>query len=96
MGKIHFAHVRNIKIEKPGVFHEIAHKADDASLDMFGIIKALYETGFDGPLRPDHGRMIWDEDGIPGYGLYDRALGAVYLSGLWDAVASLQRGGNNR
>lgn len=90
MGKIHFAHVRNIKIQEPGVFHETAHKSDDASLDMFGIMKALYETGFDGPIRPDHGRMIWDEDGRPGYGLYDRALGAVYLSGLWDAMTSLQ------
>jgi mannonate dehydratase len=33
--------------------------------------------------------MIWDETGRPGYGLYDRALGAMYLQGLWEAV---QRG----
>ncbi|MBP5195453.1 MAG: mannonate dehydratase, partial [Lachnospiraceae bacterium] len=38
------------------------------------------------PVRPDHGRMIWDEKGMPGYGLYDRALGAAYLNGLWEAV----------
>ncbi|MCX7779851.1 MAG: mannonate dehydratase, partial [Negativicutes bacterium] len=87
MGKIHFAHVRNIKIHEPGVFDETAHKADDASLDLYGIMKALYDTGFDGPIRPDHGRMIWGEEGRPGYGLYDRALGAVYLQGLWDAIA---------
>ena len=43
---------------------------------MFEIMKALYETGFDGPIRPDHGRMIWGEKAMPGYGLYDRALGA--------------------
>ncbi len=30
--------------------------------------------------------MIWDEQGRAGYGLYDRALGAVYLSGLWEAL----------
>ena len=29
---------------------------------------------------------IWDEDGKPGYGLYDRALGAVYLGGLFEAI----------
>jgi mannonate dehydratase len=29
--------------------------------------------------------MIWGEEGRPGYGLYDRALGAMYLSGLWEA-----------
>ena len=36
--------------------------------------------------RPDHGRMIWGETGRPGYGLYDRALGATYLNGLWDSI----------
>ena len=39
-----------------------------------------------GPIRPDHGRMIWDEVAMPGYGLYDRALGATYLNGLWEAI----------
>ena len=28
---------------------------------MYEIMKALYDIGFDGPIRPDHGRMIWDE-----------------------------------
>ena len=53
---------------------------------MYEIMKALYETGFDGPIRPDHGRNIWGEDGKPGYGLYDRALGAAYLNGLIEAI----------
>jgi mannonate dehydratase len=88
MGRIHFAHVRNIKIHEPGLFNETAHKCEDASLDMYGIMKALYNAGFDGPIRPDHGRMIWGEEGRPGYGLYDRALGALYLNGLWDAIAA--------
>lgn len=92
-GKIHFAHVRNIKIDETGVFHETAHKSEDASLDMYGIMKALHDTGFDGPLRPDHGRMIWGEEGRPGYGLYDRALGAVYLYGLWDAIIKCSQEG---
>ena len=30
--------------------------------------------------------MIWDEVAMPGYGLYDRALGAAYLNGLWEAI----------
>ena len=41
---------------------------------MYEIVKAAYDIGFDGPIRPDHGRMIWGEEGRPGYGLYDRAL----------------------
>ena len=44
------------------------------------------ENGFDGYLRPDHGRNIWGEDAKPGYGLYDRALGAAYLQGVFEAV----------
>jgi len=30
--------------------------------------------------------MIWGEKARPGYGLFDRALGANYLLGLWEAV----------
>ena len=30
--------------------------------------------------------MIWNEQGRPGYGLFDRALGAAYLNGLFEAV----------
>ena len=53
---------------------------------MYEIVKALIDTGFDGCIRPDHGRMIWDEQARPGYGLYDRALGVAYLNGLWEAI----------
>lgn len=89
MGRVHFGHVRNIKIETPGVFYETAHKDDDGSISMFEVMKAFHDIGFTGPIRPDHGRMIWGETGRPGYGLYDRALGAVYLHGLWDAIDKL-------
>ena len=37
------------------------------------------------PVRPDHGRAIWGEVSMPGYGLYDRALGSQYILGLYDA-----------
>ncbi len=85
-GRIHFAHVRNTYHEAEGVFEEAAHLSSDGSLDMYEIMKALYDIGFDGVIRPDHGRMIWDEVAMPGYGLYDRALGACYLQGLWEAI----------
>lgn len=57
-----------------------------ALLDMYAIVKALHDNGFTGYVRPDHGRMIWGETGRPGYGLYDRALGATYINGLFEAV----------
>ena len=85
-GRIHFAHVRNLKFNSPTDFEEAAHLSSDGTFDMYEIMKALYDIGFDGPIRPDHGRMIWGEVAMPGYGLYDRALGATYLNGLWEAI----------
>lgn len=85
-GRIHFAHVRNLKFNSPTDFEEAAHLSGDGDFDMYEIMRALYEIDFSGPIRPDHGRMIWDEVAMPGYGLYDRALGAAYLNGLWEAI----------
>jgi len=85
--KIGFIHARNVKITGERDFNETAHPSKYGSLDMYEIVKAMYGVGFDGYIRPDHGRMIWGETGKPGYGLYDRALGAVYLGGLWEAVS---------
>lgn len=84
-GRVYFAHLRNVK-QSGNWFHESAHPSACGSLDMYRIVKALQETGFDGYIRPDHGRMIWNETGRPGYGLFDRALGAAYLNGVWEAV----------
>ncbi len=86
MGRIHFAHVRNVKILEDGSFEESAHLSACGSLDVVEILKAYHGTGFQGYLRPDHGRMIWGEEGKPGYGLYDRALGAMYMAGIWETL----------
>ena len=85
--RIPFVHARNVKITGKNCFEETGHLSREGSLDMRAILTALYENGFDGYIRPDHGRNIWGEDGRPGYGLYDRALGAAYLSGLWEVIA---------
>lgn len=85
--RVPFVHARNIKfMGANGDFHESPHLSSEGSLDMYQIMKALYDTGFDGYIRPDHGRDIWGEQGRPGYGLYDRALGITYLNGLWEAI----------
>ncbi|MFV0393404.1 MAG: mannonate dehydratase [Coprobacillaceae bacterium] len=84
--RIHFAHIRNIKLLEDGSFEESAHYSACGSLDMVDIIQAYIDTDFTGYIRPDHGRMIWGETGKPGYGLYDRALGAMYLGGIIDAL----------
>ncbi len=86
MGRIHFAHIRNIRILEDGSFEESGHFSKCGSLDIAEILKAYHSCGFKGYLRPDHGRMIWGEEGKPGYGLYDRALGAMYMAGIWEAL----------
>jgi len=89
--RIHFAHCRNIKRTGPRSFEETAHPTENGDVDMRNVLSALRETGFDGPIRSDHGRMVWGESGQPGYGLYDRALGAMYLHGLWEGLSRASR-----
>ena len=84
--RIYFAHLRQLKYDGDVDFIENGHRTEDGSLDIYAIVKALVEGGFDGYVRPDHGRNIWGEDGKPGYGLFDRALGAAYLNGLFEAI----------
>jgi mannonate dehydratase len=86
-GRIHFAHCRNVRTTGRRRFHEVPHPTSEGDVDMYAVLRALHDGGFDGPMRPDHGRMIWGETGRPGYGLYDRALGATYLHGLWEGIA---------
>lgn len=90
MGRIHFMHVRNVKILDDGSFEEAGHFSGAGSLDIVAIMKALSDNHYDGYLRPDHGRMIFGEKGRAGYGLYDRALGACYLNGIWEALNRVQ------
>src|SRR5204862_495658 len=88
-GRIHFAHCRNVRVTGERRFHETPHPSACGSVDLGEVLRALRDTGFTGPMRPDHGRMIWGERGRPGYGLYDRALGAMYLQGLWEGLGGV-------
>ncbi|ERK29355.1 mannonate dehydratase [Clostridium intestinale] len=91
-GRIHFMHVRNVKLLEDGGFEESAHYSPCGSLDLVEIMKALHKHNYEGYLRPDHGRMIWGETGRAGYGLYDRALGAMYLTGIWETLTKTDKG----
>lgn len=84
--RIYFAHIRQLKYDGKKNFTEAGHLTAAGDLDIYAIVKALVRGGFDGYVRPDHGRNIWGEDGKPGYGLYDRALGACYLNGLFECM----------
>ncbi|MCQ2796220.1 MAG: mannonate dehydratase [Bacilli bacterium] len=83
--RIYFLHARNIQYtDNKDSFVETGHMV--GSLPMVKIIKVLVKNGFKGYVRPDHGRNIWGENHKPGYGLYDRALGAAYLNGVFSAL----------
>lgn len=88
--RIAFAHIRNVKHFDNGDFSETSHRDCDGDVGILDIIKAYHDGGFDGYIRPDHGRHIWDEKCRPGYGLYDRALGIMYILGVWDMLDKLK------
>ena len=94
MDRIAFGHMRNVKLlDADRTFEESAHYSSCGSLDFPRIVKAYHDNGFTGYIRPDHGRMIWGETGSPGYGLYDRALGAMYILGIWETLDKFAKSG---
>ena len=53
MGRIHFMHIRNVKLLPDGSFEESGHLSANGSLDIVAIMKALHKNGFDGYVRPE-------------------------------------------
>lgn len=92
--RIPFAHIRNVRVYDNGDFIETSHRTEDGTVDVTAVVQAYHDSGFNGYVRPDHGRHIWDEACRPGYGLYDRALGIMYLWGIWDSLQYNKTGGN--
>lgn len=88
--RIYFAHIRNVKHYENGDFSEVSHRDCDGDVGILDIVKAYHDCGFKGYIRPDHGRHIWNEQCRPGYGLYDRALGIMYILGIWDILDKIK------
>lgn len=84
--RIHFVHARNVRRTGERDFHEVNHTVSAGHVDLPRVMRALVEAGYTGPIRPDHGRHIWGEQAIVGYGLHDRALGLMYLQGIHDSI----------
>lgn len=90
--RIAFAHIRNVKHYENGDFSEVSHRDCDGDTGILEILKAYHDCGYEGYIRPDHGRHLWNEGPgtvRPGYGLYDRALGVMYMLGVWDMLDRL-------
>lgn len=86
-GKLHFAHFRNInKGGSASHFSEIFHD-EDGEADMYEAMKAYIESGFTGPMRPDHAPTMEGEgNDHPGYALQGRLMGVGYMKGLIEAI----------
>jgi mannonate dehydratase len=91
--RIHFVHLRQVRRESDGSFHEAEHLA--GSSDMVGVIRILLEEeahrrqarvpGHEIPMRPDHGHLLADDIGKntnPGYSLVGRLKGLAELRGV--------------
>ncbi len=93
--RIYFTHIRNVKIFDNGDFIETCHRGCHGNVDVYEVLKAYHDCGYKGYIRPDHGRHLWGEEKEgcrPGYGLYDRALGVMYLWGVWDSLEKMKEG----
>jgi mannonate dehydratase len=81
--RIHFVHFRDVDGDADS-FVETWH--DDGPTDMRAAIDAYQETGFDGPIRPDHVPKMLDEDdrneAMTGYTDLGRLFAVGYINGL--------------
>ena len=91
--RLHFAHLRNIKLEYGRTFHEADHLY--GNIDMAEVMKELLnelnrrtkdsKSEARLPIRPDHGHnMLTDikSNKYPGYSLFGRMRGLAELRGL--------------
>lgn len=98
--RIYFVHLRNIKREEHGSFHESEHL--DGDNDIVGLVQALLSeeknrsadkaSQLEIPMRPDHGHTLADElnnpDIRPGYSFAGRMKGLAELRGV---IHTIQR-----
>ena len=90
--KIFFAHFRNVigSVKEPGGLQEVFHDDPTGRVDMFEAMKAFYEVGFEGPMRPDHApTMEFDNrisTGTSAYRVLGKVLGIGYMKGLAESI----------
>ena len=96
-GRIHFAHLRNVRKDPDGSFEEAAHLEGDT--DMVAVCKALVleererkaagRSDHEIPFRPDHGHELLSDakrNTIPGYPLIGRLRGLAEIRGIFHAL----------
>ena len=84
-GLIHFVHFRDVR-GTPANFVEAWHY--DGQTDMYAAMKAYYDVGYRGPIRPDHVATVTglEENTFPGYNNLGALFAIGYIKGLMEAV----------
>ena len=89
-GRIFFSHFRDVEGDAHK-FVEVFH--DEGPTDMFECMRAYFDIGFDGPMRPDHVPALEGESNDSfGYSVLGRLFAIGYITGLREAVAKIDRG----
>jgi mannonate dehydratase len=96
--RIHFLHLRQVRREGDGSFHESEHLS--GSSDMVGVIRTMLEeecrraaegrADWEIPMRPDHGHQLGDDIGKPGNASYSFVGRLKGLAELRGAIRGLQ------
>ncbi|NMC37667.1 MAG: mannonate dehydratase [Bacteroidales bacterium] len=84
---VHFRSVQDLSGTVPSTkFTECFH--DEGQIDMYEAMKAYYDIGFNGPLRPDHvPTMHGETNERPGYMTLGNLYAIGYIRGLAESVA---------
>ncbi len=82
--KIFFVHIRDV-VGTPTKFRETFH--DNGPTNMFRMMQAYKQIGFEGPLRSDHvPTMAGENNEHAGYEMKGSLFGIGYIKGLMDAL----------
>lgn len=98
-GRIHFAHLRNVRKDSDGSFEEAEHLSGDTDIPalcriLFGEEKARKSAGrpdWQIPFRPDHGHELLSDPQkktFPGYPLIGRLRGLAEVRGVLHALSA--------
>ncbi len=82
--KIFFVHLRDVAGTRDH-FVETFH--DDGPTDIPRMLRVYHESGFDGPIRPDHApTMEGESNDQPGYSINGKLFAIGYFKGIMDAL----------
>jgi len=82
--KIFFVHLRDVEGTRER-FTETFH--DEGPVDLAKMLRIYYESGFEGPIRPDHAPTLEGETNErPGYAMTGKVFALGYMKGAMDAL----------